>query len=274
MSVNVCVPYVPDFKYADEVQEVNIKFNLAEDSYSTLLKFITENTDKRINISFEGVDFDMDMFCSFQNIHSKVFFKLQGYQMEQYGSFQMKGLKFFFDVPVYTWDMLHDVKEIGVSDVYISGELGFDLKRVKEVLDGINIRVIPNYAQENTMFSPALDHKAFFIRPEDMELYSDYVDTFELLHDNGLVKLETLFQIYAIDQFWFGDLADLITGLSISLANEGILDIFGGWRANCGKGCYKGSGCQICDRSVELASLLHDSHYGLTSEEIAYDEFE
>lgn len=65
----------------------------------------------------------------------------------------------------------------GVSDIFITNDLGFDLDRVSKVAKDnkdIQIRCYLNlsqaYSKNNTGFTD------FFIRPEDMNEYSQYIN--------------------------------------------------------------------------------------------------
>lgn len=55
--------------------------------------------------------------------------------------------------------------------------------------------------------------KTFFIRPEDLDIYEKYINTFEFFTDEkDAVRLNSLYKIYTKDRLWYGLLKDLIVG--------------------------------------------------------------
>jgi len=51
--------------------------------------------------------------------------------------------------------------------------------------------------------------KKFFIRPEDFELYSNYVDVFKFTASSAN-EINLLYEIYTKDKKWFGKLSEII----------------------------------------------------------------
>ena len=72
-----------------------------------------------------------------------------------------------------------------------------------------------------------------WIRPEDIEVYSKWVDTIEFITDD-LGKEATLLHVYKENKFWPGNLNLLITNLNYNIDNRGIPEEFGEIRTNCG----------------------------------------
>jgi len=173
-------------------------------------------------------------------------------------------MPFYFTYPIDNWDEFIGYCEEGVSDVFIVGELAFDLERVAAAAHEKNIRIrcYPNVCQTRwNGYKTGLT--TFFIRPEDLYLYEDYIDVIEFdLTPNFLYQQETYYTIYFHDKKWEGNLQNIIKGLKIPINNYYLLgNEFGKRRINCQKRCLKNNRCNYCEVLVELAKTIEDSDY-------------
>lgn len=166
---------------------------------------------------------------------------------------------FYIDFPknieeVYT--QAHD----GVSDVYITEELGFRMKDLQYIKKTFNIkyRVIPNIVQSsnNKTFNSM---NCFWIRPEDTELYEPFVDVFELLGGENQSRISVIYEIYKQKQ-WLGNLNDVILDFNseFKVPNTGMNPHFAQMRLNCGKKCLIGSPCNTCFQMADLAQKFNE----------------
>lgn len=138
--------------------------------------------------------------------------------------------------------------------MYICEELGFFINSISKLLheNNIKVRVYPNICQSSFFEIP--DIKKFFIRPEDIYIYSNFVDVFELISDKE--RQQVLFKIYRQEK-WFGELKEVIPSFKENLDNRCIMSTFGAIRSGCKKRCmYDPNGCKICDRFIDLADTL------------------
>ena len=173
---------------------------------------------------------------------------------------QLKTLNipYFFGLKITDWDILHLLLHLGVSDIYITEAMGFELFKVAPVAHsrGVKIRVFPNVAQSaNESIAAPIK---FFIRPEDTAAYEPYVDVFELFGEDS--RLDAYFKIYAIHKKWLGNLSDLIIFNSydkekMHYDNRYISPGFAVRRIQCGKKCLKGTFCNSCYRHLQHATL-------------------
>lgn len=173
-------------------------------------------------------------------------------------------LPFFFGLPIDRQDMLVWAIEDGVSDVYIVNEFGFSLKDISALCKsaGVNIRVYPNVAQSSMALRCDNQFASFFIRPEDIELYSDYVDVCEFY--GPLDKQKVLHDIYT-SEHWSGNLKDIILDLEYDIDSRTITPYFGKSRLGCNKMCTYGK-CKICYNTQSLAKVLEEKGLGLRKE--------
>lgn len=265
--MNYCVDFCKDFKYINDVDEITITFNRKD---TTLVDFLLEHQTQRINIWIKDAeDFlenkDLEKFKAIQEKYPDLIFYFKLPDPDR--SNQRDSIKklhklieeetsfpYFFDTFVNNWDTLYGYLHKGVSDMYITESLGFELNKVAKVLHdaGIRIRTFPNVCQTACKEIPSL--KTFFIRPEDVIYYEDYVDTLEFFGYKN--SIETVYKVYAIDKKWFGQLKELILGFNEDFDSRYIIPRFAEKRIRCGKECLKGGYCRICERVKDLSKVL------------------
>lgn len=167
----------------------------------------------------------------------------------------LKEIPFFFNHIITSWQQLRYYLSLGVSDVYIGEDLCFDLPKVRKHCDRFNvtIRTFPNVAQKDDV--EAL--KAFFIRPDDVEYLSQYIDVLEFW--GPLDRQETYHKIYT-QGYWYGDLNEIIIGMApeVSISNLGLLPSWPMVRANCRRDCLNGYKCTACERLLDISKSLTD----------------
>ena len=161
------------------------------------------------------------------------------------------GFRAFYGFPVTTFYELNALKSIGVEYVNIGIPLFFQMDKVKEFQ--VPVRVVPNVAytdrmpRENGIFGQ-------WIRPEDLEkLYGEYVDAVEF-DSVDPEKEAVLYRVYAVEKKWNHGLDLLIVNLDYQTSNRMILSGTMEKRLTCGHRCQYGSGCRVCERSLNLAN--------------------
>lgn len=248
-----CLQYYPYEKYLKDADQLKIVYNPAD---RTLEDFLTQYQDKTIIIdvseSFEEIDARLlkalyDKYSNFKIIFD--FFNKDSLLRAK--SYQ---LPYFFTNPVTTFDQLYGLIQHHPTDMYICEELGFFINSISKLLheNNIKVRVYPNICQSSFFEIP--DIKKFFIRPEDIYIYSNFVDVFELISDKE--RQQVLFKIYKQEK-WFGELKEVIPSFKENLDNRCIMSTFGAVRTGCKKRCmYDPNGCKICDRFIDLADTF------------------
>ena len=176
-------------------------------------------------------------------------------------------IPYFFETGCSTWDQLHYLINMGVSDIYIIEQLGFELDKVKKICgDKIQLRTYPDVCQiRPTKVSNSI--YGFFISPSEIYLYEDYIDVCEFFKDN---KEDVLFDIYKKGK-WLGNLKTLITDLNQDLYSTYLFPTFGIYRRSCGKRCLKGEHCNLCQRAIDLSKELEKEGIMLTIEKEGED---
>lgn len=254
--MKTCVNWRKSFRYLDQVDEYNIEYK--PDKIDKLLKFLDKyGQEKRVNIEVSNFS-EIEVLIALNekydyNIATKiVHLKLEDDQLEK---LRCSNLPYFFSVAAKTWLELRKLLNYGVSDVFITGELGFDLKRVADVVGpNVQIRAYVNISQEYV--GDGLT--GFFIRPEDIDYYAEYINVFEFYQEEE--KLSILYEIYFKDKKWDGRLQEIVKSLGNTVNNYYLLgDEFARRRITCERKCYKGNNCHLCNILVDLANVLEKS---------------
>ena len=165
---------------------------------------------------------------------------------------------YMFDYGCKTWDELYEQLFYGAAEVIVYGELGFSIDKVSEIVHaaGAQLAVIPDMVQNGARDVPYSNIRKFFIRPEDTDLYEDYLDIFKLAATGNTLDIH--YTAYAGTKDWFGPLKEIIYGLKSDIDNRCIIETFGSARLSCGQKCVKYGKCDICGRCEELSDLMRE----------------
>lgn len=266
--MNYCFNYYRKSRNIDkaEVGEINIVYG-AQDA--SLITFLKTYPNKRVNLIIK----DIDVFIANQTYNKLNAIKEEipdanfavcfGY-LNNGGEALKRAVSAFAhleNIPYYAgtiatdWDTLHHLLLKGVCDVYIGEQLGFELDKVSTQCKKYNVRVraFSNVAQNAIADSDS--YLKFFIRPNDLQLYSQYIDTLEFWGPDD--RQDVLFEIYQ-KGIWMGNLNEIILGFNAPIDNKCIAPLFGETRINCGKKCLKGAHCRMCYTIANLADTLKD----------------
>ena len=249
-----CLNYYPSEKYLQDADQFKIRYRPAD---KTLEDFLQTYSDKSIVI---------DVSDAFEEIDVKLFKALY----EKYKNFKLivdyfnkahldrvieSKIPFFFSNFVVSFDQIQGYMKYHPTDMYICSELGFFLDKISKLLheNNIKVRVIPNICQSSFIETPS--QKTFFVRPDDIPIYSTFVDVFEIFSNDKNTQ-KVLYSIYKQEK-WFGKLNAIIPSFKGDLDSKYILPSFGMIRSRCGKRCsYAPSSCNICDRFLDVADSL------------------
>ena len=250
-----CTKYYNGFRYFDEIDEIILKYKNHND---TLLNFINEKCSgmERILIDIteklNEIDQIIPILRAIQQEHSNI---VAITSAGCYEELKENNIPYFFIDFCRSADEVYSYIKQGVSDVYIVEGLAFNLKEISPYCKekNIKVRIFPNIAQyalgqRDQIPTPC----RFFVRPEDIELYENYVDVCEFIAP--LDRLSVLFATYKGGQ-WLGDLKDLITGLDEEFLNTGIAPYFAESRIGCRHKCMQEK-CHICLNIQEVSKLF------------------
>lgn len=153
---------------------------------------------------------------------------------------------FYYKYTITSYYEAEALKDLGVCYFQIGVPLIFDLKTISAFK-------VPLRAVANLAYEPYLPHEngivGGWIRPEDVEKYSEYIDVLEFYNDSRRhEKEETLYKIYAKNKEWPGNLNLIIDYLNYDVDNRLIYDDgFAERRMNCKQKCISNPGsCRFC----------------------------
>lgn len=244
-----------NFRHLKEVDEMILPYNGTEDLVASVPEIATK--EQRVIVSANDIT---NAIPGIQMLNR------DGYNVcakilltdSQIDLVQDAGIPFFFEYYATTIEEVVIMAGLGATDVYVTEALGFNLKPLKTIKEkyGIQIRVFPNIAQCATGGRRTLNPmEMFWIRPEDTELYEEYVDVFELLGGEDNSRLSVVYEIYYGRQ-WLGDISDLILDFGDThVNNKGMSPRFGQVRLTCNKACLEGR-CHLCTEMAKLADMF------------------
>lgn len=248
-----CLQYTNISTKLNKCDEITIKY--IEDK--GLVSFLTRHSAQRINLLIDATHFtksELRKIIAIKTTYPNYNFALalDVLVFELTKNLRENNIPFYVAKPCLDWEMLNILLKEGVCAINISGPLGFELSRVRRCVGpDIQLRAIPNKVSalypENTA---ALYN--FFIRPEDVEIYENFIDILEF---EGIEKQDIFYSIYAEQKIFIGNLNQCIYDFKGNVDNKGLIKLFGERRRDCGRQCLKGGGCRRCDSLVHLAQL-------------------
>ena len=170
------------------------------------------------------------------------------------------GIPFYWSYPVFSWYELRGLIALNPCYIMLNAPLSFSLDKVANATF-IPIRLCPNLAydayipRENGIYGT-------WVRPEDTEIYEQWVSTFEFITDD-LGKERTLFKVYKNDRNWPGNLNLLLTNFNINVDNRAIPEEIGKIRATCAQRCMENGHCRFCKTAMNFSNSVRKLHYKL-----------
>ena len=251
-----CIEWRKGFKYLPEIDQFNIDFRNKEIQLTRFLELYAKSQRVNIRLPEDYTENNIELLeAAYEKGYNIAIILPDIYYVER---LKNKGVPFFLGAAARSWDEFVGFLSLGVSDIYITCELGFELDKISAIAkeNGVQIRCYANISQSSWRNEKGL--KGFFIRPEDVDFYSQYVDVIEFY--DAVEQQNVLYDVYFHSKEWNGKLREIIKGLSCDVNNYYILGSeFARRRSECGKKCLKGNRCQLCDRLVELADSLEQS---------------
>ena len=257
--------------------EIIIDFEQQKEAHQ-LEEFLRAHLPARIIVSVNDIDAFLDHGNWFllNDLYKKIDnFSIRFLSHHQFTPFNDKlqlaiskiRTPFFTGHIITTFEQLHYVLKQGVHEVYIAEGLGFELDKVKAVCaqykNNILVRCFANVAQSEIKTTSPI--KKFFIRPEDVKKYEQYIDTIEFWGPDQ--KQFILHKIYQ-KGIWGGDIQELILDLDVSFDSRCVVPFFGTLRPTCGRACLEGVACEVCEKVVETSKTLRNNNIKLSTESL------
>ena len=271
--MNYCIKYTNKFRYFNNS---NVEIEIMYSSNNKLLDFckdvLKESQKLVVNILDEEIsENEISVFEAAAAIHPNILFKTTDIDFIYKNN---NKLNFLYAEPISCWRDVRELSEIGISEILIRDYLCFDLEKLKTYCDkrNIKIRCVANYIEEDR-FNTIPPYEEFFIRPEDVSFYEDYIDTIEFYKDDYyelLEKQNILYKIYNSGK-WEGKLSDIIDGYTEDVLNTTVLPSFAKFRVDCQRRCDLGL-CDSCKHHTVWAKTLEKSGIKVTTKEVPPDD--
>lgn len=267
--MNFAVPFMRNFQFFDDPVELNIKY---KPEVTKLVNFIEQyGGSHRINLLYSTFDTKTDVKI-FQGLQEKfpdykIVAALPYYTQELEQTVNTAAIPHYYLTFVTNWELFQGFLTLNVTDIFLAESIMFDIIKIKKILQQkekkIALRSYCNVCESAWINTPSI--KKFFIRPEDLPLYEDLIDTFEFFLPDSLLsvtRLNTLYTVYTRDKYWFGQFKELITGYESEEDSRFIISSFGEQRLSCRQKCMSSlePTCHICDRIVQLGKALKDKN--------------
>lgn len=233
-----------------------------------LIKFLNNRLEQTIILKFENIkNFQTEGLPILKGFKAnsekypqnfKVLFNQFDMNEELLNELKELNIPYFYAAAADSWGSLRGLLALGVSDIYVTLPLLFELKDVAYLAHqaGVNIRAVPNLAFSAWKGTPS--YRCFWVRPEDVTAYEPYIDTFEFYNDGtSRTNPNVLYEIYHKQQKWSGELDEIIMGLPDKIDSRFLVPEFPIKRTNCGLKCEKNlDKCKVCKAFIELSEVL------------------
>ena len=266
-----CIQWRKSFKYKEEIDQFNIDFKSNKDSQ--LINFLNIYAiTQRVNIKIPSdiTQSELDILIAVYETKKYKIAICCNWAIEREENKQIteqlkeKNIPFYFLSFAKTWTDLRKYVYYGVSDVFISGELTYDLTEVKTfcVKHNVQIRCFANIVQYEDYIQYLPDReknifKGFFIRPDDIDKYGKYIDIIEFYDSED--RQNTLYDIYFHMKKWVGNLQEIVKGFEYSINNHYLFSDLFNRKIDCNMKCYKNSKCDFCTQFYLLGKSLEQS---------------
>lgn len=263
--MNFSIPFSKSFKYLDEDNvQLYIKY---KPKLTELKDFVEEYKSHRIVIFVENFIFkeDLPLFKvlleKFKDVD--IIFCFSDTALEEVLS--QNNIPHFYSYTVHTWNAFYYFLSLDVTDIIIGGDLLFNITFVSDLAKAKHkkLRCVCNEYQNERWPVTNKTLKNFFVRPEDISLYENYIDTW-MFSVIKKYEFNVLYRVYAKEHIWFGKLNEIIKNFPDETDNRCIVNNFGQRRLNCGKACNLAK-CNYCDLINSLSHSLKAKNQIITS---------
>lgn len=260
------VTWTKNFRYYNDVDEVIFEYAGSGD-LNKIVNDTLKRSDQTAHILLNTAAMDVKEIEDYSDIIEKLLLIKQDFNLLVSVNFYnnndrdfIKILKendipFMFHTFAKDFSTLAEMRDLGASEAYIVEDLCFALHKVKNTAKGMKIRTFPDIAQIPRGCRHQPNITSFWIRPEDTEVYEDFIDTFEIFNTTNT---SVIYEIYKKQQ-WLGNLRELIMDLHQDLENTSIAPMFGQMRLRCEKKCLYG-GCRVCFAIQDLAAQMTEAN--------------
>lgn len=270
--MNYCIRFNKDSKYLDTIEELVIDFTPGR-SEMLLQSFIDMHANQRVTMDIGTIEPSKELIAAVANLRdsSKFAMRFDKKNAAALKAIPKLGIKWYLTNAALTYDDIFTYKNLGASEFFIGAQLGFDLPHCKAIADSLDMKIRSVYAYAVEATPIYRNYWQYFIRPEDVTLYSQYIDTIELYGEPHMVNI--LVKAYRAEK-WNGPLNEIIPIVDQTYDSRFIIPHWGRRRINCNRKCMYGDSCTMCETIYNLSQTLEEAKIIIPSDIRAADTSE
>jgi hypothetical protein len=228
-----CIPYIEGLSSINYADEIVIEYKYMED-FSQLIDFLEDHISQKtvLNIKEEDLRKDINLNLIAKTIQKYNLIIRFPYDKNLAEKCIALNIPFYFSTGCQDWDAFYSFLKLGVQEILLINEMGFYVAAAAEKAhkENVKIRIYPNIAQASYNGTDPI--KRFFVRPEDIKFYEEYVDICEIYGD--LSSIEFSYDIYLTGK-WDNMLNFAILNFDEEILSPFLSSNFAEKRLNCGK---------------------------------------
>ena len=258
-SLRLCSPFKISEVLVKEVMDASDEFKINyspnKNDLNKLFEFLKEYSDRRVSITWvDGIDVREAALIT--QVAPNAVHRIDGMMdFRKIGDIIQKELPFYFgdSNPAQNWSQLDSYATLGVTDVFISDDLTFELPAVRDFCDEHNIKL--RLMLDRLASSVNTSKKVPVYFPQNMDFLSIYYDVgeFATLDEH---QLRVLYKVWFKDKQWLGNIREINPEVPFDFPAQSVPRRFVRFRSNCGQRCLKGGKCNECNLIPELAINL------------------
>lgn len=258
-------------KYCLSSRQTKIYLNKADEisvesrDYRQISDLFIDYPDKMIILDIPTIDFEekiQNAIIQYGEISEN--FCCRIYNLNLVNWFKEHNIKFYYGYPINNYYDARGLVDLGVEYIKITAPLTFDMNGLKNW--NVKFRMVPNVAYD--AYIPRTNGiYGQWVRPEDVNYYENTIYAFEF-EDADLTKERTLYDIYAENGNWPGNINLLLTNLNRDADNRGLPEEFGEIRSNCRQRCMMDGACHFCETAFNFEKSIRKYKYELDKEKL------
>ena len=258
--MNFCVDGRHSYSVLKQADEIRVAYR----DKGILMDYIEKVPDKTIILDipteeFENVNINEILMYSekFSNFYACI------HKLEHFLIFANNNINWYWAYPITSFFELRAILKLQPSQILLAAPLTFSLPQVKKLCSDIKIRAVANSAVPKYLIvSMYKDNVAgFWIRPEDVDTYAQYIDTIEFDVNYGDYKKEAILLDVYKSRSWPGNINLLIDNLNRNISNIAIPNDFAEKRIACGQACMVNGVCKYCNNALKVAEDIRKLAY-------------
>lgn len=234
-------------RYLQKADEIKVDYR----DRTTIPDLIKRYKDKTyILLIPSGIDVDWKEIQNY-NLMCEENFILNCNDLKNVAEAKSRNIKFMLNTEATSYWELAGLEKLGAYYAYVGIPLFFDLDETLNF--NIKLRTVPTVAYNHAL--PHMDGICGqWIRPEDIETYDPYIETFEF-EPCATRREEILFRTYAEAKNWATRLDILVEDLNSPAINRLIDPTLAEKRIRCRQRCAQNSNyCHRCYTALEMAN--------------------